>query len=580
MMSAAVFLKLLTCVESLLLGIWTLKRDPESKRSLFFSAYLFVVAAQCFVEYEALRSVSPAQYLAWQHADIFTFVAIALMFHFAVEYAGIRTLKRPIYLWIIYGILCASTIAASTVGVAPAAMPTPDGYIDVHSSVSKLVYILNVFVGISFALGTVTLFIYRLVRATDQRTRRQSVIMLCCMAFLVVQGIAIEVLALFGIRSSLSLSAVSGFLLVNPVLAAAMFRYDILDITPHAAAGKILATMSDGAVLADAEGIVRFSNPAMSALFSIEEPFIIGRKLNDLPWGFTEIDAADAALSPVPFEIGVTDWEGFTVKPSGKRVPVSISSTTVVQKGKVSGYIVILRDVSQRKEIEDVKNSVERMMRHDLNNALTGILAFSDLMCDADNLSAVQHRIMTVIHKSGRMMQSQIEGYLALQRMESGTIDLESLPADVAELARDVVLNLKRLSEARGVAMEIRLNGAPANDKATLSYPTQSALFFGMLLNLAKNAVEASSTGDTVSIDLETEDRKLTVRTHNRGAIPRSIRDRFFGKFVTANKKDGTGLGAYSAKLIAESLGGTINADSDEQNGTTVTVCFSSSNIA
>ena len=573
-MTVAVLLKLLTGVESLLLGIWTLKRDPESKRSLIFSAYLFVVAVQCFVEYEACRAVSAEQYLAWQHVDIFTFVAIALMFHFAVEYSGIRVLSRPVYLWGIYGILCAATVAAATVGVAPEAISGPDGYISVHSPVSKLVYILNVAVGIAFALGTLVIFVYRFIRAKNRRTHRQSLIMLCCMAFLVVLGVAIEVLALFGIRSSLCLSAVSGFLVVNPFLAAAMFRYDILDITPHAAAGKILDTMPDGAILADAEGIVRFSNPALSSLFALDASQLAGKKMSNLPWGFTEVDADDAALSPIPYELGVTDWEGFAVQPSGARIPISVSSTTVVQKGKVSGYIVILRDVSHRKEIENVKHSVERMMRHDLKNALTGILAFSDLMCNADNLTEVQQRIMTVIQKSGQMMLSQIDGYLALQRMESGNFDVESLPSDVVELSRDVERNLKKLCETQDVSMLIRLNGAPADEKSTLSYPTQSALFSGMLMNLAKNAVEASSKGDIVTIDLEVDGRSLTVRTHNRGAIPKSIRKRFFGKYVTANKKDGNGLGAYSAKVIAESLGGTIRADSNEQDGTTVTVRF------
>ena len=56
------------------------------------------------------------------------------------------------------------------------------------------------------------------------------------------------------------------------------------------------------------------------------------------------------------------------------------------------------------------------------------------------------------------------------------------------------------------------------------------------------------------------------------GAIPESIRGRFFQKFATAGKPGGTGLGAYSAQLIARTLGGTVDFRSSEEAGTTITV--------
>jgi len=56
------------------------------------------------------------------------------------------------------------------------------------------------------------------------------------------------------------------------------------------------------------------------------------------------------------------------------------------------------------------------------------------------------------------------------------------------------------------------------------------------------------------------------------GTVPESIRDHFFKKYVTAGKLKGTGLGTYSAKLIAEAHGGMINMQSSEDSGTTVTV--------
>ena len=81
-----------------------------------------------------------------------------------------------------------------------------------------------------------------------------------------------------------------------------------------------------------------------------------------------------------------------------------------------------------------------------------------------------------------------------------------------------------------------------------------------MLSNLIKNALEASPQGGRVVIGLR-EGATLDVTVSNAGAVPAAIRPRFFEKFATAGKKDGTGLGTYGARLIAETHGAKIAMD-------------------
>ena len=68
-----------------------------------------------------------------------------------------------------------------------------------------------------------------------------------------------------------------------------------------------------------------------------------------------------------------------------------------------------------------------------------------------------------------------------------------------------------------------------------------------------KNAVEASPSGETIAINVD-DGELARVSIHNAGAIPEAIKGRFFEKFVTAGKKNGTGLGAYSARLMVNAL--------------------------
>ena len=56
----------------------------------------------------------------------------------------------------------------------------------------------------------------------------------------------------------------------------------------------------------------------------------------------------------------------------------------------------------------------------------------------------------------------------------------------------------------------------------------------------------------------------------NHGAVPKAIRDRFFEKYVTHGKRDGTGLGTYSARLLTEAQHGSIRCEVSDTDDTTV----------
>ena len=93
-----------------------------------------------------------------------------------------------------------------------------------------------------------------------------------------------------------------------------------------------------------------------------------------------------------------------------------------------------------------------------------------------------------------------------------------------------------------------------------------------MVCNLVRNAKEASPKGGIVDICLAAGET-ITLSVQNQGIVDSEIRDRFFEKYVTSGKPKGTGLGTYSARLIAEVHGGCINLyTSDEKHMTTVTI--------
>jgi signal transduction histidine kinase len=97
-----------------------------------------------------------------------------------------------------------------------------------------------------------------------------------------------------------------------------------------------------------------------------------------------------------------------------------------------------------------------------------------------------------------------------------------------------------------------------------------------MFANLIKNAIEASPDNATIRVSLrdeETDGRGThLIDIFNRGSISPDIRDTFFAPYSTSDKKGGTGLGTYSASLIAKAHKGDIQFTTSEEEGTHVIV--------
>ncbi|NMC49719.1 MAG: ATP-binding protein, partial [Desulfovibrio sp.] len=90
--------------------------------------------------------------------------------------------------------------------------------------------------------------------------------------------------------------------------------------------------------------------------------------------------------------------------------------------------------------------------------------------------------------------------------------------------------------------------------------------------NLLRNAVESSPEGGEVTVSLGEEGGEAVVAVTNAGEVPEDVRDRFFEKYVTAGKRDGTGLGTYSVLLAARAHGGRAELDTARPGFTTVRI--------
>ena len=158
--------------------------------------------------------------------------------------------------------------------------------------------------------------------------------------------------------------------------------------------------------------------------------------------------------------------------------------------------------------------------------------------------------------------------------MEQGTYELNPASVDLMQVFNEIKEETKIRLKAKRLTVDTLIEGEPAGESDQFILQSEKLLLYSMLANLFKNAVEASPRKERITIEMK-HGGDHSVGIHNNGAVPKEIRDTFFDKYTTAGKSGGTGLGTYSARLIAETIGGQILLDTSEGEGTTISVFFS-----
>lgn len=215
------------------------------------------------------------------------------------------------------------------------------------------------------------------------------------------------------------------------------------------------------------------------------------------------------------------------------------------------------------------RDEVDQVMRHDLKAPLTPVIGYPQLIIAKENLSKKSEYHLRVIEHAGFRMLNMINFSLDLFKIEQGIYVLEPAPVLIPQVIENIKMEMESLIASKQLLFQIKIQ----ENKGGLTASGEELLCYSMLANIVKNALEASSRNGVVSVTIgRIENQFIFIKVHNQLTVPVEIRKNFFGKFVTSGKDSGTGLGTYSAKLLAETLKGTIHMDTKEGAGTTLTV--------
>ena len=223
-------------------------------------------------------------------------------------------------------------------------------------------------------------------------------------------------------------------------------------------------------------------------------------------------------------------------------------------------------------ENQTLRDDVENIARHDLKTPLSTLINIPDLLMKESNITDEQKEMLEMISESGLRVMDIINSSIDLYKMEKGEYELRWSPVDLVKIVQKLRGEISQVMSTKEINIRITIKGEPVGENETFIVYGEEALFYSMFVNLIKNAVEASPEGESVSIGMELKDDTPVILINNNSLIPEEIRDTFFDKNVTHGKEDGSGLGTYSAQLIAKTLKGKLSFISNEQNGTTLIV--------
>ncbi len=246
-------------------------------------------------------------------------------------------------------------------------------------------------------------------------------------------------------------------------------------------------------------------------------------------------------------------------------------SPLVEEDGGVRGIVGVARDITQRKLLEFHKNNVDRLIRHDLKQPLAGVIALPEVVIMSGEVSERNRNILLMIQKAGNKMLYMIDASIGMYKLEAGSYVYNPQTIDLLDDIKAIEAELSVYSEPRDVSIHLVVDGAPYEQGHKLEIMADKALFPFMVSNLLKNAIEASPARETVTVSIDSNG-PLRIVFHNMGVVPAGVREHFFDKYVTFGKREGTGLGTYSALIIAKAHGGDVSMETSEEKGTLVTV--------
>jgi two-component system sensor histidine kinase ResE len=318
---------------------------------------------------------------------------------------------------------------------------------------------------------------------------------------------------------------------------------------------SMLTGMSEGALGVDKAREVLLANPKLVEIFSLtEEP--VGKSLShcfpsEVVNLVTDI-INNKKQQQVEFEYH-------------DQIIVLQGAPIYRQEDKFWGVIVLARDVTKLRELEEMRRLFVANVSHELKTPLTSVQGYIEAVLDdmVEDPEQKKEYLQRVLNETDRMSKL-VEDILDLSQLQSGQINLKREEVDLVEIINSVLVNLEQKLENRKVVCSLPDSCKVLGDRDRLRE---------VLINLISNAVKFTEAEGKIELKVEPKEKMVITSVIDDGiGIPVSEQDYIWERFHQVDRsrspnQEGTGLGLAIVKEIIENLGGEVSLNSEEGLG-------------
>jgi PAS domain S-box-containing protein len=337
----------------------------------------------------------------------------------------------------------------------------------------------------------------------------------------------------------------------------------------------IIEYSADGILIVDNECNVIGCNPAFERLSGWSVAELRGQNCSTM-LKFTPIreDAHCGQLCPIRLGTFVNKPESerrneviMTTK-QGERRYVELTYSVILSRDRqILGGILGARDITARKEAEELQSTFLSVISHELQTPIAIIKGYAGLYADETTKidPAKMREKMQVIQEESDRLSKLVENLLYASRLQAGGIQLNRQPLDLPSLIRRVVPKVSSVSKSHKIKVEL-----PAE------LPDVSADYDKIeqvVVNLVENAIKYSPAETEITVSAHFTGNEVIVTVADQGiGVPEAERERIFERFSRLDsryvrERKGAGLGLYICKAIVEAHGGKIWVEASAQKG-------------
>ncbi len=335
---------------------------------------------------------------------------------------------------------------------------------------------------------------------------------------------------------------------------------------------QVLMSMAEGVSFTDKDGIIRFTNPALEAMFGYAEGELVGQHVAVLNDASPE-DNARLVAEVIAVLASGASWHGeFRNRRKDGSVFYTSAHISTLHLPDGLCWVSVQEDITVRKQAEAAlrdadarKGEFLATLSHELRNPLTPIRNALAILDDEPLGSDIARRMRAILDRQVSHLVRIVDDLMDIERISRGQLMLRRERVDLGELVASTTEDHRSGFESCGIALERERE----RDPDPLFVVGDATRLVQILGNLLGNAMKFTPRGGRTTVSLARAGDYVALRVRDNGVgIERDVLRQLFTPFTQARQPldrtpGGLGLGLAVTKRLVELHGGSVTAASD-----------------